>query len=65
MHRSAKVCRVQVEAYVQELATEMTESVITVLKINGRTWMLVALIAKMKDEAAVLLLEALSRFSLS
>ena len=51
-------CIVRVEAKVHEFATEMTESVITALKTDGRPWTPASLIARTKGEAAVLLFEA-------
>ena len=51
-------CIVRVEAKVQELATEMTEMVMTALKTDGRPLTPADLIASTNGEAAVLSFEA-------
>lgn len=58
---SASACMVRVEPKAQLLATESTESVMTMLKTEGRPLMPAILIATTKGEALVLAPEALRR----
>ena len=58
----ARACTVLVEAKVHELATEITDSVITTLKTEGRPLIPASLMARTKGESFVLLVEALRRF---
>lgn len=52
--RSARAWIVRVEPYVQELATEMTEIVMTALKTDGRPLTPASLMASTNGEALVL-----------
>ena len=61
----ASACRVRVEAKVAELATLMTESVMTALKTDGRPAIPASLIASTKGEAFVFAPDAPSNSSLS
>lgn len=60
----ARACIVLVEAKVQELATEITERVITTLKTDGRPLIPASVMARTKGESLVLLDEASKRFGL-